>query len=94
MICSKILEKTRRTDIGQKLVKPELFFDFGTGLTTAYFQWLWNIYTFWLITLVNSLAIARGQALINLTESSSQPVALVESKLVNIEATSSTSTEN
>ena len=60
MTRSKILEKTGRTDIGRKLVKAEVFFDFGTGVTTAYFQRLGNVHDdiLLLITPVNSLAIA------------------------------------
>ena len=81
---SKIFEKTGNTELGQKLVSSQLSLDFCTGVTIAHFQELGNLHVkiLWFIMVATTLPFSAGQALRNLSGSSSQPTAFLELRLL------------
>ena len=73
---SRTLEKTGKIEIGRKFDNMELWTDFWTSITIAFFQIsgnIWNVMLL-LISLVRSMAIPFGEALINLVEMLSTPL--------------------
>ena len=91
---SNILEKAGKTEIGQKLLIPELSHDLCMGVTIADFQSFGNlsIDILLLTSTVSSLPMTSGKVLINLIGSLPQPVASLESSLQIKEITTSSVT--